>query len=273
MIRFIFSWIGGYIASTGNLIGVGLYGLSIFLNDELIRRIFRHKGVIVFSGTDGSGKTTQTKKLQKYLQNKGFKVTIFHYHKYLFIEKISHLMRKNSIHPGEFGSSAEPRDEKKSHKMRKYRVKKTSKLSLLRPYLALLDNYLSYFIYVLPKIIRNEIIICDRFIWDSYVKHYGLGYQTKGLFRLSTLIKPKIGFMFTTNYETSRKRLDPNHVIYYENEFIDETLMFSKIAKTLNYPIINTGILTKKQVWNISENEISSNFVKLPVSNELLNDR
>lgn len=208
---------------------------GFLLNDEALRRVYRHKGVIVLSGIDATGKSTMCHHIASWLRTKGIKCEIIAFPQYLFLEKLSSLIRKGG---------------KTTHPRRAYA--RTSKLSTFRPYLAVVDKWLLYILKILPRIAIGDYVVCDRFVWDNYVKHKALGYPTRFLFWLATLIKPRSVFILDVSAETSINRVKKKrgHLVYAIGEVEAERKEFIQIANVFGYPIVNTEV-PEGQTWRV----------------------
>ena len=219
------------------LVGLGVLAIiaGLLANDEAVRRVYRGRGVIVLSGIDGTGKSTHARNILRWLRGKGKRCRIVPFHRYLFLDKV-----------GGFRSRVRGTAELVRSMDRRplgWIPAKTSRLSLIRPYLALLDNVLLYLVRVLPAIWRGEYVVCDRFIWDNYVKHKMLGYGTRYLFRLSTAIRPWAGMIFDLPSEVAVDRVGKRdfHYQYTKEQYDVERKEFRRIARRLGYPIISTN--------------------------------
>ena len=247
-LRILFASIGaallGFFSPLSMVSGALLVLLGVFANDEAMRRLYRQKGVIVLTGIDATGKSTHARNISSWLRSKGIKCEILPFHRYLFLGRLSGLKsgRKLSQTP----ESMAP-------------IAKTSKFSLIRPYVAIVDNVVFYVLRVLPRIAKREYVVCDRFIWDNYVKHKALGYNTRFLFRLSTLIKPQISIVFDLPAEKAFERVEKRekHLRYSIEQYEIERVEFKKIAKMLNYPVVNTNEPIQ-QTWNRIEMYLDS---------------
>jgi len=218
------------------LVGLGLLAIAagLLANDEAIRRVYRGRGVIVLSGIDGTGKSTHARNIYRWLRRRGAGCRIIPFHRYLFLDKV-----------GGFRSRVRGTAEMVRRMGRRppgWVPARTSKFSLIRPYLALVDNILLYLTRVVPAIWRGEYVICDRFIWDNYVKHKMLGYGTRYLFRLSTAIRPWAGIIFDLPSEVAVKRVGERdfHYQYTKEQYDVERREFRRIARRLGYPVIST---------------------------------
>jgi len=248
VLRVLFASIGavliGFFSPLSIMSGLLFVLLGVFANDEAVRRLYRHKGVIVLTGIDATGKSTHARNISSWLKGKGIKCEILPFHRYLFLGKLSNLKSGGKLSQAT-GNRAP--------------IAKTSKFSLIRPYVALVDNVIFYILRVLPHIVKREYVVCDRFIWDNYVKHKALGYNTRFLFRLSTLIKPQISIVFDLPAEIAFERVEKRekHVRYLIEQYEIERKEFKKIAMMLNYPVVNTNEPIQ-QTWNRIEAYLGS---------------
>jgi len=258
VLRVFFGCLGGVLLESYSLFYV-IFGLlfvllGIFANDEPMRSVYRNKGVIVLSGIDGTGKSTHAKKICEWLRQNGFTCRNVRFHRYLFLDKLSKFRLKV-----------------KREKVEKPRGKpppgwipaKTSKFSFVRPYLALLDNFLLYALRVVPCVWRGECVVCDRFIWDNYVKHKALGYNAAFLFRFATFVKPNIGLIFDLPSEVAVERVGQRdfHYQYKIEQYEAERKDFRNIAEKLGYVIINTNQPIQR-TWIEVDNYLSQQFKK-----------
>lgn len=225
ILRFFLGWIGGATLP----IGASLILLGMFFNDELMRRLWRQKGLIVVSGIDGSGKTTLIKHMKAssvYRQ-----AEVVHYQKFILLGKASRKIGGSRV-------GFEPTTLRKR--------------SLLRAYLAFLDNLLLYLLYILPDICKGKTVICDRWIWDTYIKHKSLGYLVRGLFYPSLLIKPETVIVLDIPEGLSQERVKNRiketgtpHILYSRDQLRTERRVYMRIAQifaerydTLTFPMI-----------------------------------
>lgn len=233
VLRVLFASIGaaliGFFSPLSVVLGFLFILLGVFANDEAMRRLYRQKGVIVLTGIDATGKSTHARNISSWVKSKGIECEILPFHRYLFLGRLSGLRKSG-------GTTSQATENRVP-------VAKTSKFSLIRPYIALVDNVIFYVLKVLPRIAKQEYVICDRFIWDNYVKHKALGYNTRFLFRPSTLIKPQIGIVFDLPAEIAFERVEKRekHLRYSIEQYEIERIEFKKIAGMLDYPVVDTN--------------------------------
>lgn len=239
-IRILLASIGaaliGFFSPPAIVFGFLFVLLGVFINDETVRRLYRQKGVIVLTGIDATGKSTHAQNIASWLKSREVGCEVLPFHRYLFLGWLSGL-RRGGGKPIQVIARAPPTG--------------TSTFSFIRPYMALVDNVLFYFLRVLPRIAKREYVVCDRFIWDNYVKHKALGYNTRFLFRLSTLIKPRIGIVFDLPAEIAFERVEKRekHLRYSIEQYNNERKEFRRIAEMLNYQVIETNEPIQ-QTWN-----------------------
>ena len=252
VLRILFASMGaaliGFFSPLAMVLGFLFVILGVFVNDEAVRRLYRQKGVIVLTGIDATGKSTHARNISSWLRDRGIDCKILRFDRYLFLSRISGL-RKTGGKPIRVLETRVP-------------PARTSKLSLARPYLALVDNVLFYVLRVLPSIVGREYVVCDRFIWDNYIKHKALGYNTRFLFKLSTLIKPHRGIVFDLPAEIAFDRVEKRekHYRYSIEQYEIERKEFRRIAEMLNYPVVETDELIQ-ETWSRIEAYLAS-FVR-----------
>jgi len=161
----------------------------------------RAKGFISFEGIEGSGKSTQTKRLAGYFRSKGQKVI-------------------NTVEPGGTNIGQQIRElllEPENH---------MEPLTELLLYYASRAQHVREVIY--PAILDDTIVITDRFS-DSTVAYqgYARGIDLKLLSRLNEIVnpdlKPFLTFMLDLDVEEGLKR---NRKASKEDRFELETVEF-----------------------------------------------
>jgi len=234
VLRAFFACLGGVLLAAGDLLslvlGVIFVLLGIFVNDEPVRHVYHNRGVIVLAGFDGAGKSTHAQYISEWLKKKGHVCRIVHFSDYIFLTKLSKL-KSGKLNQNDWGPYRKPPSTK------------GSKLWFIRPYLAFLDNLLKYILEVVPAVWRGEYVVCDRFIWNAYLKHKGLGYTAPLLFELSILIKPKCGVILDVPYEIAARRVVERgwyHPPYTLDHYKIEREEFRKLRDRLGYPVVNT---------------------------------
>ena len=143
--------------------------------------------LIVFSGTDGSGKSTQIKLLISEFQKKRFNVKYYwarggYTPLFLALKKIFHISSAN----------------KPSTPVKNYfreRLLKKKWISKIWLYLATLDLLIFYVLYIRIISVFTDVIVCDRYIDDTLID-FKLNFpnsfdEESFLWKLLVLLAPK----------------------------------------------------------------------------------
>ena len=151
--------------------------------------------LIVLSGIDSSGKTTQIKKIKKYLLEKNKKViVIWSRGGYTPIfNAIKLLLRK--IIPN---SIPEPGESKQRNKTFSKKWVRSIWINM-----ALFDMILLYIFYFRILKIFNYNIIADRYLWDTFIdfkmKFHNYSFNMNIFWKFLLLFSPKSDFSFILN--------------------------------------------------------------------------
>jgi len=117
--------------------------------------------IIVFSGTDGSGKSSQIELLKKFFEEQGCKVQVIwarggYTPLFSFVKKILRILLAKKIPKAGANHSRSKMLKKKS-------------ISTAWLTVAILDLFLFYGVYVRVLSLLNFIVICDRYIEDTEI--------------------------------------------------------------------------------------------------------
>lgn len=201
----------------------------------------RHVRLIVFSGTEGSGKTSHALATVKWLRSKGIRATYLHLDKMYLVKFVSWVFRK--LGGGEkwrtleymrneiIGSTREDDwlNEFRSHASRMQRR--------IRPYLHAFDNFLYMSLVLLFNLLLGRAVVCDRYYYDHLVQMNCWGYNIAFLepIYLRFVPKPDIGFVLVTDPVKSYKR------DMFPLKFCEEIKeKYVELAKNLQYKVIDT---------------------------------
>lgn len=215
--------------------------------NNYISEVLKDFNVIVFSGVDGSGKTTQAKLLKTFLNSKHVKARVFWFRWTAFFSYYLYLyaiLTRRTL-----------RVKVGDRKLKIHIFYMDGALGKLYPTFQLIDFWLKYFaLMVYIKIKRIHVVIFDRFILDLIVD---LLWETRNhtIFR-NMLLRILIGKMmkwrtiiFTAEIPTVvNRKTDVLNV----RELLFKKRVFSILAEKLNIPIIDTShkskILTFKEL-------------------------
>jgi dTMP kinase len=209
------------------------------------------KFFICFTGIDGTGKTTQAKKLANNLSSKGTKS------KYVYARFIPRITRVIIF----FGNLIFLKKENTTS----YSERKNSKRKLLSKHFVLSKIYykilfIDYRIQIFLKIDMNLLlgnsIICDRYLYDTIITDVAidLGLNADEIFqliinKLNSYPKPDIVFLLDIDEEISYSRKsDINSIEYLK----DRRKSYLSIGNKLK----NFIIIDSNRDINLLENEI-----------------
>ena len=177
--------------------------------------------VIIFCGLDGSGKSTQAKKLQEYLQKNNI---VCHYEWFRYPNKFS-LPFAGFIKL--LGKSVYPISEKKKKKGIKNLENHNTLSNIWKNFLLLDFKFLNYF-KIIKNLKENKNLILDRFIIDTIVDLViisGGSLSSECLIKeFSHLIPPKTKIIFLDidpmisfqrNHEEDVETLTKKRILYH----------------------------------------------------------
>ncbi|MDC1155053.1 dTMP kinase [Candidatus Pelagibacter sp.] len=163
------------------------------------------KPVIVFEGTEGSGKTFHSNYVSKYLQKKGL----------------------------DFVKIREPGGSINSEKIRKLILNSKSNFSSYTDLLLYLSARSENMIF-LRKNYKKKIILIDRFV-DSTIayQHYGMGLDLGLIKKLNSFLlkdfKVDFTFLHLVSYKNMKKRLNSRKKLNRYDKFKD--IFYKKVQK------------------------------------------
>ena len=158
--------------------------------------------IIVFSGIDSSGKTTQIDIFEKECKRRKLRV-----------RKIwgkgrgtPGVLLIKGIVRGDRGMSAE---QKKEYRAKVYKNSKKRRLLLTA---SILDLWWYFGIWYRLLNMFNNVLICDRYLWDTYIDFQSefpeFDIDNWRIWKIATILapKPKHSFMFYISAEESYRR-------------------------------------------------------------------
>ncbi len=234
-LRVFLSSLGGYLVTLRGVFvfpsaGLVLLLVAVFLNDEFQRRAVdaaragRRGGTVALLGIDGSGKSSHSAALGRWLQARGYRCSVTPFHRYLFVELLASLSSR--------GRQAVPAEER-------FRFRRGG--NPLRPVLSLVDNLVLQAWTSLGCRAEGRVVVYDRFIWSTYVKYKALGYHVRPISRLYLAPAPTCAVVLDVPVEKSLRVIDERVAhIHYPREVLDgERREYLAIAKRRGYPVID----------------------------------
>ncbi len=183
--------------------------VAILLNDEYLRKIWRWR-FIVFTGCDGSGKSTHAIETAKWLRELGIDAIHIHFFRHPLTTLLSKLKSKVvEVRPSEVMTYT---PEFRQHIRRHI-------LPRLRPFI----QYVDLVLYICSKLILNFLrgrwVIADRYFYDYFIRFKCLGYPVpKFLEYLYYYVvpKPSLVIVFDVPPEVSYERRKEHPLWYYK---------------------------------------------------------
>jgi len=206
------------------------YVLSIVLNDEYLRKVARSR-IIVFTGIDGSGKSSHSKVTVEYLRSLGIDCVCYHFFKHPIVSALSILkakIRRKPVRGCDYVYTEE------------FRRGLRRPSAFLRPILQYVDNW----VYIGGKLILNMLrgrwVICDRYFYDYYIRFKCLGYPIPRfleflVYKLTP--RPSLLLVLDTNPLLSYERRKHEHPLWY---YVLARREYLKLAERMNGIVINT---------------------------------
>ena len=192
---------------------------------------------IVFEGIDGSGKSTQLKKLLKYLQDKSYTVVSFYQPTHgQWGQKLREFLTKGHIVPIQDEINYSIKDRKEN-----------------------VDEY------ILPALKENKIVLLDRYYWSNAAYQGIADVSYKYILEKNTEFpEPDIKIYFDIKVEIANKRIldkrkeTPNQFESIKN-LIKSKKIFDKIINDRNY----NGILITVEAEKDQESIFNSILEKI----------
>lgn len=180
--------------------------------------------LIVFEGTDGAGKTTMINMLIEYLSDK------YGSNNVLSIKQPTDMSRKTKLFQKMMYSQ--------NHDDIDYRAVQLLTMS---------DRIQHIHEVIEPGLKEGKFIICDRYVYTSYVNMLARGYKNEVWFKdvAKHIIKPDVVFLAYVKPSLAIKRIKSR--AEEKDRFLDEKLLinvsnnFKELAKLENFKILDTS--------------------------------
>ena len=234
-LRVFLASLGGYFVTLSRTFffpsaGVILLVAALYLNDEFQRRVVsalrqgKRGGTIALLGIDGSGKSSHSMFIARWLEERGYACTVMPFHKYLFVERLAAIFSAG----GSRGEGGE-----------RFRFRRGG--NPIRPLASLLDNLILQFSSSVGCRLEGRVVIYDRFIWSTYVKYKALGYPVKTISGLYLSPKPTSALVLNVPVDRSLKVIQErvSHIHYPREVLESERQEYLGIAKVKGYPVID----------------------------------
>ncbi|HUH99694.1 MAG TPA: hypothetical protein VLY65_01500, partial [Nitrososphaerales archaeon] len=204
--------------------------VAVYLNDEFQRRaVYAQRvgmkgGTVALLGIDGAGKSSHSTVTGKWLESRGYRYSVMHFHKYLFVERLASGHSEGDVD----GSLPE-----------KFRYKRGG--NPLRPVASLVDNLLLQIASSLGCRFEGTVAIFDRFIWSTYVKYKALGYPVGLISGIYLAPRPTFAIVLDIPVDKSLRVIDERvaHIHYPRGILESERQEYLRIAKTRGYPVVD----------------------------------
>jgi len=216
--------------------------------------------IIVFSGVDCAGKSTQIELLKKELLAQGVAAQSLwsrggYTPGFELLKKLLRIIIGKKVVP--FGRSKE-----------KHKTMSNSIIRYLWLVIAMLDLLFLYAIIIRIKSFLGKVVICDRYLGDTYID-FSLNFPKSNFNKMwlwkmliKTLPKPDICFLFTLSVENSIYRSNlKNEPFPDSKEVLQQRLEMYKLSTLFNEEncikingidsIIHSAHIIKKNIFSI----------------------
>jgi dTMP kinase len=221
-----------------------------------------HKNLLVcFTGIDGSGKTTMSKELVRFLNEKGFRFKYVYARLNPFISRPLILigrwifLRKKDIFKDYSGYAD----------MKRKAIKKHILLSKFYQKILLLDYFFQVVFKVKFPLVFGESIVCDRYVYDTIINDLLTEFNSKSdvvnLLNgcLYFFPKPDIIFLIDVPEEIALRRKNDVPSIEYLKE---RRKMYLEVGKEYKMKILD-GTKDLKRLQEEIENEVLNKINRL----------
>lgn len=202
----------------------------------------KYKGLFIcFTGVDGSGKTTQAKKLVKNLEKNGIKFEYVYARSRPIIFK-PFLVIANKI----FIDKNHSKNYDKRTNEKKNALKNHGTLSKVFYKIMIFDYYIQLFYKIKIPLLMGRNIICDRYVYDTIITDISIdmSYSKDEIIKkinnaLLVLNNPEIIYLMDINEITAYNRKDD---VVSPDYIKDRRVNYLKIADTYSMIKINADM-------------------------------
>lgn len=227
--------------------------LPLILNDEWLRKVAKWK-LIVFTGIDGSGKTTHSIETVRYLRTKGIDCAVYHWFRQLLVSSASIAYAKILGKP----IIRHRYTRGKNVYTDAFRKRIRTSMAMFRPLLQLIDNWIFIGTMLLINMIKGRWVICDRYFYDYYIRFKVLGYPVPKILEwvvYEFTPNPHLLIVFDVNPVISYKRRRGEHPLWY---YVYARKEYLRIAKNKKGVVINT-----EKPFKEVQNEVNKTILRV----------
>lgn len=200
--------------------------------------MFKKGKLVIFSGIDGSGKTTQSVKVTELLRKKGVKAASIKVFSYFFLRYPISLFKSFKRNKWEFSAGNNPL----------LNYKKKNSLYKILPIFLLIDHWFYYIFKIYPKLLIYDYVICDRYFYDFIPTYFEFGYASDKTIRLYAKLIPKPDFFFFLQIfpKTAYERKSEYSLLYLQK--LDK--IYSRFFSELSFIIKIDGKDKEEKITN-----------------------
>lgn len=212
--------------------------------------------IISFSGLDGCGKSTHVRETQRWLKQQGVEVRIIETHALTTYHVIGQVLRRISE-----GQTNRLLNEQYAHIPEATRNGKWKLLGIVRSLAFLVDLVFFLILVWIPARMRSrEIILCDRYLWDTAVQLRYLGLCGDKFFRkvVNLIPMPEAPFLLSTSAEQAYSRKPEYPLLHLKRKsqlYSDLTVIRPGIMLVESTTIKETQVAIQRNLASILDDD------------------